>query len=676
MPNNKKIFLFVPYYFSQDSLRQNELNECLAKNEKNTAIEKIILLIDDQSVPPFESDKFIIKRLSTRPTYADWVEIVEEMNIIGPVVLANSDIYFDESIQILNDVLNQPEVFVALSRWEVEKNNIRQHSSPHWSQDVWAFNAADFDMSELRKRLSFKMGVPRCDNKIAYVFATSGWSIRNPCNFIRTYHLHESQLRNYDKKLDTSIVGGVTYVEPSLALDEDSALHFDIWSLKSHKVIQVKINNNLEIWRNHTNNLTSFPESSENKSDNNSYFLNLRSRLDILRNGKRTYRSTGGMSIYEKDNLLLVAPTLNPREWTVLDKTKPLPHEFVRVFFKPAIDIHLSDITERPKHENDVNFWQYPCRTEHQALENHKAIADPVINQLNRNIKVYVALPWATYIDNKHFPLELIQKLTYHLSFLKEIATRLGYKTEIYSVCQHIRWKNILKIAEEVGITDLAISHCTSHSNTTIEETQSSLRIHPWTLYAVNYCDKNRNKGLVIGKPIKDKKYLASFIGAHMPHYLSDIRIRLCEGLSALRKKDIVVKIGDLWHFNKIVYDHQVGKKNTSLSTAVELEEETLEYNRILSNSCLSLCPEGAGPNTLRFWESIAVGAVPVLFNRTLKFPQSFSNELSELCLFWEKQEFGEELYEWLGSFSMSDINQRSKKLIALYKKAEHLTCF
>jgi len=26
------------------------------------------------------------------------------------------------------------------------------------------------------------------------------------------------------------------------------------------------------------------------------------------------------------------------------------------------------------------------------------------------------------------------------------------------------------------------------------------------------------------------------------------------------------------------------------------------------------LCPEGAGPNTLRLWESMAVGAIPVVF--------------------------------------------------------------
>ena len=39
----------------------------------------------------------------------------------------------------------------------------------------------------------------------------------------------------------------------------------------------------------------------------------------------------------------------------------------------------------------------------------------------------------------------------------------------------------------------------------------------------------------------------------------------------------------------------------------------TRRYNELLSDSVFSLCPEGAGPNTLRLWESLAVGAIPVV---------------------------------------------------------------
>ena len=34
------------------------------------------------------------------------------------------------------------------------------------------------------------------------------------------------------------------------------------------------------------------------------------------------------------------------------------------------------------------------------------------------------------------------------------------------------------------------------------------------------------------------------------------------------------------------------------------------------------LCPAGAGPNTLRLWESLAVGSVPVLLGPTPRLPE------------------------------------------------------
>jgi len=192
----------------------------------------------------------------------------------------------------------------------------------------------------------------------------------------------------------------------------------------------------------------------------------------------------------------------------------------------------------------------------------------------------------------------------------------------------------------------------------------------------VNYSDPTRNKGLAVGKPMSRRKYLASFIGAHMPHYLSDIRVRLYEGLSALQADDIVIDLGDLWHFNQVVYDHQVARKHTEDCMPVDLEDKIVRYNQVLSDSRFSLCPEGAGPNTLRFWESIAVGAVPVLFNRTLEFPENMRAELTDACLFWEGSDYGKPVHDWLGSFPSEELERRSKNLRTLFTKGRNLTCF
>ena len=46
------------------------------------------------------------------------------------------------------------------------------------------------------------------------------------------------------------------------------------------------------------------------------------------------------------------------------------------------------------------------------------------------------------------------------------------------------------------------------------------------------------------------------------------------------------------------------------------------EYNKILLRSRYSLCPSGSGPNSIRFWESLAVGSIPILLSDTLELPR------------------------------------------------------
>jgi len=674
--DSEPISLVVPYFRSTNGARQRELDECLFRNVNNPLIDRVVLLIDDGAQLPLQSDKIEVRNLEDRPTYADWLLIAEEMNLQGPVLLANSDIYFDESLKLVHQVLAEPSVFMALSRWEVQGGNTQKHPNPHWSQDAWAIWAGKVDLHQMRERLDFKLGVPRCDNKVAYVFATSGWSVRNPCNFLRSYHLQESQVRNYAKKTDTTIVGAVAYVEPSPALDRNSALHFDVWTVKSHEVVKVTVNNSLEKWRKESATLQSVPVLTAPRSEKAQPAASLGARQELFSTGQRIYANQAGMGLYEKGNRLLAAPSFNPREWVVIDKAQPLPPDIARQCFKPVLDDHLAQISERPRHATDVNFWQYPCRTEQQALENHLAIQEPDLDHVSRTINLYVPLPWATYIDNKEFPEPILKTVSYRLAFLIKLAEALNYSLQAHTVCQHIHWRNMREIAERIGISDLHISHCTAQARAEIREAGSSLRLHPWTLYAVNYCDPTRNKGLVVGKPMGERKYLASFIGAHMPHYLSDIRVRLYKDLSALQADDILIDLGDLWHFNQMVYDHQVARKHTEQGMPVDLEDKTVRYNGILSDSRFSFCPEGAGPNTLRLWESIAVGVIPVLFSSSLEFPQNIRAELTAYCLFWNQPDYGQPLHDWLSSFPNEDLERRSKRLRTLYIKIRNLTCF
>lgn len=670
---DRRVSLVAPYFKANDRRRQRELDECLARNIENSLIDRIILLIDDGARVPCRSGKVEVRYLTRRPTYRDWLDVIEETDLRDPVLLANSDIYFDETVGLLHDVLYDARAFVALSRWEVKGDDIYRHRNPHWSQDAWALRPENVDLGQLRTRLDFMLGVPRCDNKVAYVFATSGWAVRNPCDYIKSYHLHESELRSYDKRADARIVGGVAYVEPSETLAGDSTLHFDIWTLRTHKVAKVAVNNSLERWRLKDSagavRLLGSERSGTRRGKRGS-------RLDLFVNGKRVFSNSDGMAIYEDDRYVLAAPTRDPRRWFVLERATPFVTRGSRELFKPVVDFHVNKIRDRPIDNNDVNFWQYPCLTEKQAYANHSLVEGAQIDHRKRVIKIYVPVPWATYIDNRCYPDEVLKPLATHIRFLRALAGRLGFALEVYTVCQHIRWPCIIEHAQRIGITDLAISHCTVDAAAKLAGKGCRLRVAPWTLYAVNYQDKTRNQGLVVGKPIRERRYLASFIGAHMPHYLSDIRVRLFEELSRVKADDVVIELTNVWHFNKIVYDHQVKAKHAGPALPVDLTDSATRYNCVLSDSKFALCPEGAGPNTLRLWEAIAVGSVPVLFTRSLMFPKPLHEALNDLCLFWTDSSFGAKFVNWLRSFSDDELEERSRGLMRAYNVAERLTCF
>jgi hypothetical protein len=139
-------------------------------------------------------------------------------------------------------------------------------------------------------------------------------------------------------------------------------------------------------------------------------------------------------------------------------------------------------------------------------------------------------------------------------------------------------------------------------------------------LFAVNVEDPQRRAGLSLGKDVAARSVLASFVGAHMPHYVSDVRLRL---RALANEPEFVVQITDEWHFESVVYQHQMGRH--PLLPCDPMDGAVVSYNQLLSDSVFALCPAGAGPNTLRLWEAMAVGAVPVLLGAQPLLPSGGS---------------------------------------------------
>ncbi len=698
------IIVFTPYYLAKNKIRQSELDECLQQNISCSAITKLILLIDDNHKPPFTHHKLEIINISGYPTYKYWVELSKsyEKPIIS--VLANSDIYFDETLLNLHLVLDKKKNFLALSRFDRKKNIVIPHPNPQWSQDAWAFTTTSEINPSLLKSIDIPLGVTRCDNKIAYLFAIYGWSIINPHKRIRCVHLHESQQRSINNKTDIRIMGSVAYVYPSLELTVSSKLEIDIWARNVDSIKSITLNNCIDTWSKEISNNTKIhdvdnilPHSLKFEKENIINSINPDVVItDISRNapeekkieefileGDLVYKHLKRFYIYYLDYQLLCFDNLNLRTARILSISEPciakiieLNTDLLKVFVPSLIDTYPIIIKERPSSQEDCQFWQYPCTTEKQAFLNHTNITlGDNIDIKNRMVNTYIGLPWATYIDKRNYPDEVDSLLKPYMAGFKSLVQSNGYRLSVHTVCQQIHWKRFLYHFHDLGVTDLHLSHSEKMSN--LQSDNYRFRVHGWPLIAVNIENKCRSSGITIGKHIDQKCYFASFIGAHMSHYRSDVRLKLLDAAKADGNDDIIFELGNEWHFDPIVYKEQVSSQKLS-KDEIELHDmSTQRYNEVLSDSIFSLCPEGAGPNTLRIWESLAVGAIPVIISDGWAIPKkpTIKSDLRNCCIFVKYDDISD-IFNKLRSFKRVTIKQMQRVCIEQYKEWKSIRCY
>jgi hypothetical protein len=159
-----------------------------------------------------------------------------------------------------------------------------------------------------------------------------------------------------------------------------------------------------------------------------------------------------------------------------------------------------------------------------------------------------------------------------------------------------------------------------------------------------------------------------------MPHYINDLRRRLHEHFRIQNHSRILIELQDKWHFNDIVYSSQVKGVTPSSREEDLIRMKTERYNAVLSNSVFSLCPSGAGVNTLRLWESLAFGSIPVIFDK-LWIPPERLNMINTCCLYFSGE------VEYLSSLLVSCEDSRAiSRMSDLGRKAfsisRELTCF
>jgi hypothetical protein len=304
--------------------------------------------------------------------------------------------------------------------------------------------------------------------------------------------------------------------------------------------------------------------------------------------------------------------------------------------------------------------WQYPGLTEKQAMRNHDFLNE------YRHDNFYFAFPWASLID-------IVDYYKVDLNRIKMIVKDSIFKKthqipcRVHTVCQHIAWRMLLDFWREVGITDIHISH---YESGVVDE--SEMRFHSWPLIAVNYEVPGRSDELFF-KDVDEKKYLASFIGAHTKQYRSNARIRVKEVFEG--RNDFFYSLSNRWFYGEKVYYNQIkGIKSDDLSIEHH-KNNTLFYNHVLSDSIFSICPEGTGPNTIRLWESMAIGSIPVIISDSWIPPEVDGFNWEDFSLKIKLDSIGE-IPRILDSMDKKKIRKMSQNCLNAYKRFANRRCF
>lgn len=198
------IYLIGQFFKHPNKDRHKEIKKCLQKNVENLFINKIILLNEREYTSEeigITSDKIQQVIIKNRLTYKDVFEYVEKLDLNGYIVFANSDIYLDDTVKnLFKTQLSKEKIFMAQLRFNINNNKAKIFGPRFDSQDTWIYHSNMNPTKQQRKILNFNFGMPGCDNAICFLMKILGYKIINHPNFVRTYHLHNTNIRNYTNK--------------------------------------------------------------------------------------------------------------------------------------------------------------------------------------------------------------------------------------------------------------------------------------------------------------------------------------------------------------------------------------------------------------------------------------------------------------------------------------------
>jgi hypothetical protein len=217
----------------------------------------------------------------------------------------------------------------------------------------------------------------------------------------------------------------------------------------------------------------------------------------------------------------------------------------------------------------------------------------------------YVGIPLAFSINTKG--------LQYTQQIIDDIERKYPNFKKVF-VCQHI-WVSKLNFYNNVVFT-------------------------PHSLLEDNYkCIPHFNGIITENDYISDivNKYIFSFYGAFGTH---PIRNQLYQFNSV---NTPIIDTGE-WHYYK---------------SSSEREKQENVYKSMICNTIFNICPQGTGVSTIRLYESMAAGTIPVVLNN-VKVPE----EIRKFCIYTSIDKLKEDIQNY-----PHDIMNASKEIHKFYWK-------
>lgn len=218
------IYLIQQFYIPKNSKRCIEIQKTLYENVSNKYIDKIYLLnerIYSESELGCSSEKITQIDIRERLMVSNIFDFVDSEKLKGYIVFSNTDIFFDSTIKRIkySNIHSQKKIYSQL-RFEYNSKEVISNSRlncnglddltkmlnriPGWtnykcdSADTWIFHS-NFNLPrDKRKPLRKHLGKAGIDHIIPKVFFKNNYEIANEPFYIKTYHFHEGDYREWN----------------------------------------------------------------------------------------------------------------------------------------------------------------------------------------------------------------------------------------------------------------------------------------------------------------------------------------------------------------------------------------------------------------------------------------------------------------------------------------------